>query len=279
MGGLGNQVKTTGGYKSGDDGEQSLTPSQTPVTPTNPSAGSTNGMNPESTGMMPEMNPNSSSNSESMPEKPAIDQPMTNASTPETPMPETVPDEPMKPSPEELQAADQAIAGVRQAVLKFQWDKLGTLAEAAASAAKTPEQTELAEGLVQLVDLATYYRDGIFRTLLGLKSGQEIDLKEGIKFVIVERNAQQLVIRVNGANKSYRLDALPLPLVSRFGEMAMPDESPTSRAAKYVYQSLAESTNAAFRQKAVQELSQIDEEIEGAEVEKLVNAIRFLYPQ
>ncbi len=211
-------------------------------------------------------------------------QPTTETTTPPIPTtPEPTPTPPTPtppgPTPEEIKAGDVAIATVREAALRYQWDRLKPLAEAAEMAAKTDPQIQLAQGLYQLMDLATYYRDGIFKTMQTLRNGQELDLKEGVKLIIVEITPQQLVIRINGVNKSYPLNALPPPLISRLGEMAMPDDSATSRAAKYAYQVLAESTNGPFRARAVQDLSQIDEEIEGAELEQLLAAIRFLYPQ
>lgn len=187
------------------------------------------------------------------------------------------PASPPEPTGEQIQAADAALATLRTAITTHRWDQLQPLAENATAVAASEPQKELAEALFQLVDLITYYRGGIEKAIGTLQAGNELDLTADLKVVIVETGSNKLVIRFNGKNKEYKFDSIPLSLAHKLARLSIPDDSPTTRAAMFSFQAVAPITTPPYREAAIAELEKIDEEVEGAEPEKLVVAIRHLY--
>lgn len=184
---------------------------------------------------------------------------------------------PPEPTAEQIQAADAALAALSTAIKTYRWDQLQPLAEAATDAAVSQPQKELATSLFQLVDLAVYYRGGIEKALGTLQAGNELDLRDDLKIVIVETGPDKLIIRFNGKNKEYTFDSLPLLLAHKLARLSMPGDSPTTQAAMYSFQAIAPITTPPYREAAITELEKIDGEVEGAEPAKLVAAIRHLY--
>ncbi|MGV3485843.1 MAG: hypothetical protein ACO1RT_15605 [Planctomycetaceae bacterium] len=184
---------------------------------------------------------------------------------------------PAPPTAEQVNAGEAALAAVTAAIVSHQWDKMKPLSETAAAAAASESQKELAEDLLQLVDLAVYYRGGIEKSISTLQAGNELDLTNDLKVVIVEASSDKLVIRFNGRNKEYTFDALPLSLAHKLAVLSMPGDSPTTQAAKYAFQAVAPVTTAPYREAAIAELENIDGEVEGAEPARLVAAIRHVY--
>jgi len=151
------------------------------------------------------------------------------------------------------------------------------LADDAQAAAAGDQQKEQAAMMYQLVDLATFYHGGIEKGLTLLKAGNELDITDELKIVIVETGPDKLIVRFNGKNKEYTFDTIPLSLAHKIAKLTMSGDAPTSIAAKHCYQAIAAVTTQAYREAAVAELEKITEEVEGAEPAKLVAAIRLLY--
>jgi len=200
--------------------------------------------------------------------------PMVEPTTPMMPAPET-PAPP--PTEEQIKAGDVAIAAVVDAVKQHDWARMKQLADDAQAAAASDQQKEQAAMIYQLVDLATFYHGGIEKGLTLLKAGNELDITDELKIVIVETGPDKLIVRFNGKNKEYTFDTIPLSLAHKIARLTMSHDAPTSIAAKHCYQAIAAVTTQPYREAAVAELEKITAEVEGAEPAKLVAAIRLLY--
>ena len=221
------------------------------------------------------------------PTRPMVDPPsptvpMPEVSTPETPMPEVpTPEVPMPempaPSEEQIKAGDIAVAAIVTAIKQHDWPQMKQLATDAQAAAASDQQKEQAEMLFELVDLATYYRGGIDKAIGTLAAGNELDISDELKVVVVEKGPNKLIIRFNGKNKEYTFDTLPLTIAHKVARLTLPGDLPTNQAAKHCYQAIAAVTTPLYREAAIAELENITEEIEGAEPAKLIAAIRLLY--
>lgn len=187
--------------------------------------------------------------------------------------------EPVEPTEAQVAEAEQALNAVVASIKQHDWNQMKTLAEKANALPMPGPMQARAEALYQLVDLAAYYRGGLEKSLLTLKAGNEFDLTNDLKVVIVEVGTNKLIIRFNGKNKEYTLDSMPLRLAQKIAELSVPADSPTAQAAKFAFQAIAPVTTPPYRDEAIAELEKIAEEVEGAEPAKLVAAIRDIYPQ
>jgi len=210
-----------------------------------------------------------------------------NANVPETEMPE-MPEtpgstDPMLNSPAatatQIAAADSALTELVAIIQRREWNAMQPKAKSILALPMDDAQKDRAESLYQFVELAIYYHGGIKKTLGTLGSGQEYDLTDTLKVFIVEASGDRLMIRYNGKNKEYTFETMPLILLHQFGKLSMPADTPTTRAAKYAFQAIAPTTTPPYRAEAIAELGKIDGEIEGAQADKVIAAIRDVFPQ
>ena len=212
-----------------------------------------------------------------MPKVPTPETPMPEVPAPETPMAEVSMPEMPAPSEEQIKAGDIAVAAIVTAIKQHDWLRMKQLANDAQAAAASDQQKEQAEMLFELVDLATYYRGGIDKAIGTLAAGNELDISDELKVVVVEKGPNKLIIRFNGKNKEYTFDTLPLTIAHKVARLTLPSDLPTNQAAKHCFQAVAAVTTPPYREAAIAELEKITEEIEGAEPAKLIAAIRLLY--
>jgi hypothetical protein len=151
-----------------------------------------------------------------------------------------------------------------------------TISEKAVASAVTGEQKELAEGLFELADLADFYRVGIEQAIAGLEVGGTFEYVPGVTVNVVETGPDKLTIRVNGQNKRYTFNTLPLTLAHRLAAFKVtPDE--TGIAAKCAYQAVAPNSTDEHRTAAIKWLSEITEPIEGIDPERMIKTIERVF--
>ena len=175
--------------------------------------------------------------------------------------------------------ADAAIERASQQIRGAQWQQMKSAAERATELAMTETQKERAESLYQLVDLATYYRGGLQRSVEQLEAGDQIELPPAIAVIVVEASDAALAIRRNARNHRYSLDELPLVVVDAVAPYSMDADEPTTRAAKAAYQAIAPQATEAHRQQATESLRAISGEVEGADPERVAAAIEKVFGQ
>jgi hypothetical protein len=190
----------------------------------------------------------------------------------EIPAETAVPDEAM------IAAADQALDRVRQLIRAADWIEMKPAAEALLEQRMSETQQRDAEALHELADLAVYYRGGIEKAVADLNIGDDFEVVDDFRVLIVETGPDLLVVRANAKNRSFTLDELPLSLAHKLATFSMP-QSPSSQAAKAAYQSIAPMSTDAHRQEALEWLAEIQGEAEGANPQRLSKTIRSLFPE
>lgn len=188
----------------------------------------------------------------------------------------------VEPAPEPLSdemiaQADLALDRVRQLIQTANWSEMKAVAEAAQDQPMSAMQQQQAEDLYAVADLASYYRVGIERAIADLKIGNDFEVTDGVRVIIVEAGPDQLVVRYDAKNRAYSLNELPWSLAHKLGSFSMP-ENPSTEAAKAVYQAIAPNANQGYREQALQWLEEMEGEVEGADPRRLAETIRSLFP-
>ncbi len=177
-----------------------------------------------------------------------------------------------------VDAAEPALDRVRQLIRAANWTEMKPAAEAVLEQRMSESQQRDAEALYELADLAMYYREGIQKAVAGLNIGDDFEVVDDFRVIIVETGPDLLVVRFNAKNRSFTLDQLPWSLAHRLATFSMPP-SPSSQAAKAAYQSIAPKSTDADRQQSLEWLAEIQGEVEGANPQRLSETIRRLFSQ
>lgn len=201
--------------------------------------------------------------------------PATETSSAPVPMPT-----PADTPPPEVLAdvdADAAIAKVSRAITSSDWDTMRGVAEEVAAMPMSAAKSELAEGLFQLADLATFYRGGIVRGVETLTSGNDFEVTPDLRVVIVETGPDRLVVRANARNKTFTIDQIPFVMAKKLVTFSI-DDGPTRDAAMAAFEAVSPLGNDGYRDQAVRVFERIGDQIDDADSDKLILAIQHLFP-
>lgn len=192
---------------------------------------------------------------------------------PQLPMDPAPADPPMMDSDEQLKALEK----VRNLVRAADWGQMKTAAEALRDMPLTNENAALAESLFQLTDLAIYYRQGIRLAIAELEVGNDFEVIDSFRVIVVDKGDDALTVRYNKKNRSFTLDEFPFSLAHKLATFQIPD-TPSGQAAKAVYQAITPKATDAHRDQSIQWLAAIDGEVEGAHPKQLIETIQSIYP-
>ncbi|QDT01819.1 hypothetical protein K227x_01870 [Rubripirellula lacrimiformis] len=184
---------------------------------------------------------------------------------------------PIETSDADVATADAAIEKVGEVIRSHQWDQMKSVAEATLSLPMNADQKLLAEGLYQLADLASYYQGGIQRGVADLQVGNDFEVRDDFRVVIVEKGDDFLVVRYNAKNRTFKFDEFPFPLAAKLAAFSIA-EGPTRQAAMVIYQTIAPISNEGYRDEAIEVLGRLDGQVEDADTKLMQDAIRYLYP-
>ncbi len=186
---------------------------------------------------------------------------------------------PMTPEPtaEAIEAGKAAILQAKAAIRSADWSQMKSIAEKASELAADDTQRLTAEGLFQLADLATFYKVGIDQAIAGLQIGSTFEVVTGIEANVVESGPDKLIIKVNGSNKRYTFATIPLVVAHKLATFHVSPDDATGVAAKAAFQAVAPISMPQHREQSIQWLSEIEDEIAGAEADKVIEAIRFVF--
>lgn len=173
--------------------------------------------------------------------------------------------------------AAAAIAKASEFIRAANWDSMKTVAEEVAAMPMSAEKIKVAEGLFQLADLATFYRGGIVRGVGTLTSGNDFEVTPDLRVVIVETGPDLLVVRANAQNKAFTLDQIPFVMSKKLAAFSI-DAGPTREAAMAAYEAISPLGNEGYRDQALNVFERLSGQIEGADSDKLIAAMKFLYP-
>ncbi|TWU24278.1 hypothetical protein Pla52o_22050 [Novipirellula galeiformis] len=210
----------------------------------------------------------------------------TTVPAPTTPGPAMTPPDTPEPAPaapsvpelsEEMVAkGEELIAKARTAIKSSDWKQIKAVHDAAADTAFTPEQQMRAGPLLEIADLASYYRGAIERGVGTLDTGSDFEVTENLRVIVVEKGPDRLVIRFNAKIKEYAFDELPPRLAEKVASFALKEGDPAVIASQAVYQAIAPNSNDAYRQAAIQTLEAMTAEVEGASPKQIAVALRDL---
>ncbi len=192
--------------------------------------------------------------------------------------PEAVSLEPIALEPIALAEADAAIARAATFIRASNWEVMKTVAEEVADLPMTDDKKIVAEGLYQLADLVTFYRGGVVKGVESLTVANDFEVTPDFRIVIVETGPDLLVVRAGAKNRSYTFDQIPFKLSEKLATFSI-DAGPTRQAAMAAYQAVSPLADEGHRDQAVKVFESLRGQIEGAEVDKLIAAMKHLYPQ
>ena len=180
-------------------------------------------------------------------------------------------------TPEMVAATETSISDLGKAIAQRRWPKLKEMSERLIDQPRSDEQTPMVEGLFQVVDLATYYRDGIKQGVAGLNTGKDFEVSDDVRVIIVAHSEESLTVRFNAKNRTYSIDELPLSLAHRLASFQIP-AGPLREASKAVYQALAPKSTEEHRVESVKTIRSLPEgSVPGVAPEQLVLALESLF--
>jgi hypothetical protein len=168
--------------------------------------------------------------------------------TPESPASETP--EMKAPSAEELQTLGKLMRGAKTSLGTFEFDEANAALAEAEALAVLPEHRAKVQRLQEVANQARQFHEAIGRTLATISAGDVIKVGTSTEAAVVDVNSSELVLRLNGQNRTYTIDDMPLGLAVNLGEKSLNAESPTTRVLKGAYVLVNKRTDAAQRQKA-----------------------------
>jgi hypothetical protein len=222
-----------------------------------------------------ESDPNADEDSQSTPvsstpvsSTPVSTEPMMSAAPP--PMDTAVQETMVQVSP--LVVAEK-LTELRSAIRRADWQGMIALAEAVDGMKVGKKQSPEAETLLSIADLATYYRGAIERAVADLRAGDDFEVKNGFRVIVVSKTDHSLTIQYNTKQPEFTFDKLPLSLAHRLATFQMPP-SATSKAAKAVYQSIVPNSTPQQRAEAIEALGALGDPIEGADRDGVIQTLQ-----
>ena len=153
-------------------------------------------------------------------------------------------------------SAQQKLVAVRELIKTAKWKEMKRQAETLMSLKMNQVQRENAEALSEIAELATYYLAGIAKGIQAQNSGNDFEVVDGFRVLVVEKGPDSITILYNRKNKKYSLDELPLSLAHKLATFAIPGSS-RQLAAKAVYHSISPQANAESRKEALTWLDEL----------------------
>jgi len=202
--------------------------------------------------------------------------PMTEQSPPESTATVDVPITSVEVPMMALSDQQEALEKVRQLIRQSDWGKMKVAAESLTEKQLSPENKSIAQALFELTDLATYYREGIKNAVDELEVGNDFEVVNSLRVIVVETGKDLLVVRYNKKSRSLTFDEFPFSLAHKLATFQIPS-GPTGEAAKAVYQAVAPKATDAHRDEAVRWLQAIEGEVEGADPQRLAQTIESVY--
>ena len=199
---------------------------------------------------------------------------------PETPMVDAKPEPPQVPkkpaiTDEMIAEANKQLDNVAMLIKSAKWEEMKPAAEKASELPMNAEQKERAEALYEVADLASFYRGGITKAVADIAVGNDFEVKDDFRVIVVEKGDDFIAIQFNARKKTYKFDELPFSLAHKLASFAIP-ASPTQTAAKSIYQSISPIANEESRKEALQWLSELSD-VRGADPQRISETLKQMF--
>jgi curved DNA-binding protein CbpA len=175
---------------------------------------------------------------------------------PPTPQPAPMPAPAMpadvKQTPVELASLGKALTTAREALGERNFEEVETQLGIAEKLAKLPDQTAKLNRLKLLTSYVKQSHRQI-KTLLAdpnFDAGAELVVGTGTVVNIVERTPETLVIRINGMNRSYNVDALPEGLTMALLDKRLDKSDPVGKLVKGAFYAASKNQSEEIKNKA-----------------------------
>ena len=165
---------------------------------------------------------------------------------------------------------------LRTQIHSADWEGMADSLKSSTRSTMSADEKRKLQPLLELADLATYYREGIRRAVDTLAIGNDFAITDSFRVIVVDKGADLLVVRYNQKNRSFSFDEFPFSLANRLAELTIPP-GPTLDASKAVYNAIAPKATESHRKASVAQLRAIGDEVNGVSVPRVANTIEQLY--
>lgn len=172
--------------------------------------------------------------------------------------------------------ASAEMEAVRQFIKNARWKEMKQQAEKLLASRMNDAQQAEAEALYELADLATYYRGGIEKAVQALNAGNDFEITDNFRVLVVEKGDNFITILFDRRTKTYSFDELPFSLAHKLASFEIPN-SPRQLAAKAVYQSISPMSDATSRREALAWLAEIEESVGGEDPKRIADSLRTMF--
>ena len=195
------------------------------------------------------------------------------------PKPPAVPEDPPV-TDEMITEADIQLTALGMLIKSAQWDKMKPAAEKVSDLPMNDVQKLKAEALYELADLATYYRGGIEKAVKDISVGNDFEVTQDFRVIVVEKGDDFIAIQFNAKKKTYKFDELPFSLAHKLASFTISD-SPTNLPAKSVYQAISPMSNkdSHSRKEALEWLNGLSGDLQGADPKRITESLQTMFSE
>lgn len=192
------------------------------------------------------------------------------------PSSQTVPNAPteIKPGDPETNAGAD-ISALTGMIKTNDWLAMKAIAQEPPTLPPDPSQQQQVERLLSVIDLASYYRTGIERAVAELAAGRDFEVQAGFRVIVVSKTDDSLTVRFDAKIRTFTLNNLPQSMADRLATFQI-DEGADREAAKAVYHAILSGSSPGQRDQALDQLRGIDEPIQNADRDALVETLEAL---
>lgn len=138
-------------------------------------------------------------------------------------------------SDDERQQWTEGMLAARDAIGQQQFTQATAQLDSLQPLARTQLQTEQLTRLVTIEQLAQRFRQALDRALAGMGAAESFSFGDSNLASFVEAEGERIVLRIEGRNQAFAMQAIPIELAFAIVDMAMDREHPQSLAAKAAF--------------------------------------------
>ncbi|MEO1614289.1 MAG: hypothetical protein AAFV88_00480 [Planctomycetota bacterium] len=175
----------------------------------------------------------------------------------------------------QMETAEQ-FENVERLIKSGDWAQMKPAASALLKLDLQPDQFKRASALYDIADLASYYQGAIVRGLASLTVGNDFEVVEGLRVIVVEVDSESITIQFNKRSHTYPADALPPRFMERIASFQLDPEDPAARAGLALYRLIHSSTQPEYREDAWSQLQALDGQLKEVDTKLLISTSKEL---
>lgn len=175
-----------------------------------------------------------------------------------------------EPDAAAMETARKQMEETESLIKTAQWDSMKVSADGLLKLKLTPEQFKRASTLYDIADLATYFRGAIFRGAATLQVGNDFEVVDGFRVIVVEITTTEITVQFNKRQKTHALDKLPPTLAERLASFQLDLESPDAQAGMALFRLIDPTANQDYKDDALKTLEALSGKLEKVDSENLL---------